>query len=80
VSSDSPCELHEIWPCAICNGDEARLREADRVAEVAVRIAPGVVLAVYPGHCARCGLNFGEESPIRYSAGDSGWIALGCCG
>lgn len=75
-----PCALHDIWPCAICNGDLAKQERDLREIDSGTRIAPGVVLARYPGHCAGCGLNFGEESPIRWSDSAGGFIAMGCCG
>lgn len=71
-----PCELHEIWPCAICNGDEARslheLVDMDPVTPLKV--------AQFPGLCAYCGADFEIGTPIRFSPWARGWVAEGCCG
>lgn len=76
-----PCEKHEVWPCGICNGDDARLRESlEESVQGGVLLAPGVVTASHLGHCARCGQNFGVGSPIRFDDAANGWIALACCG
>lgn len=77
-----PCELHEIFPCALCNGDAKKLEESTRTPSGgnAPCIAPGIYLAQFPGRCASCGLNYGEESPIRYDNEAGGWTAMGCCG
>jgi len=78
----TPCELHEIWPCATCTGVEKRfqatLGSEDSDLEPGTRLTPGVIASHYPGRCARCGLDYGIGSPIRFS-GD-GWVATGCCG
>lgn len=78
----SPCELHEIWPCAICNGSESRFQASLDAFDPqgGVRLAPGIILARYSGHCRSCGQNFGAGSPLRYSDVHDGWIATACCG
>lgn len=79
-----PCEIHEIWPCAECNGDAARQREEamrDRLVREGgpVRIGGGVVLAQFPGQCCDCGESFDAEDPIMRSKSDRGWTGVGCC-
>ena len=71
-----PCELHEIWPCAICNGDEARSLNDLFVMDP---VTPSK-LAQYPGHCAYCGTFYEVETPIRFSPFARGWVSKECCG
>lgn len=71
-----PCELHEIWPCAICNGDEARsLHELDQMDPV----SPTKV-AQFSGRCAYCDTWFEAGTTIRFSYFARGWISKECCG
>lgn len=80
----TPCALHDLWPCAICNGDlakqEASLETPPGDYEPGARIAPGVVAASYPGLCVSCGQNYGVGSPVRWDERREGWRATGCCG
>jgi hypothetical protein len=76
-----PCEKHELAFCGECGGQAKAFDESlkDKPLDSS-HLPPGVVLAEYPGECAGCGLNFGRESPIRFSDQNAGWVALACCG
>lgn len=81
----SPCELHEVWPCAICNGDAARydaelVRDQPDVDARRPRLGGGWVEAGFPGHCATCGRGYEVGTPIRFSPGMQGWKSKECCG
>ena len=85
MTSTEPCVLHDLWPCAICNGTDkafqASLSEPyGSDLEPGERIAPGVVAARFPGLCASCKQNYGISSPIRYSTRATGFVAMACCG
>lgn len=80
----TPCEKHDLWPCALCNGDAARLEESLETPpgdyEPGERIAPGVVASAFPGICGNCGQNYGRRSAIRFNEARQRWQATGCCG
>lgn len=82
LAAQTPCALHDLWPCALCNGDQAKLDASLDTPrgdyEPGTRIAPGVVASEFPGICAGCGLNYGIGSPIRWTR--RGYQATGCCG
>lgn len=80
----TPCTLHDLWPCAECNGDAAKLEQSLETPsgehDPGTRIAPGVVASAFPGICGGCGQNYGRGSAIRKNDRTQRWEALGCCG
>lgn len=79
----SPCELHEVWPCAICNGDAARYDAEHKrdvpVLDQSVRVGPKTVLSQFPGRCRSCGTGYEVGTPITYSESHDGWVSKECC-